>query len=316
MTNSVYYFAYGSNMNREQMLSRCPSSKRIGIAYLIDHKIAFTHFSSKRKSAVADILVSPGDEVWGILYKITINDLAELDKKEGFPNVYRRVSLIVKKLRGALHLEAVDKSLDLEGFGYHSIVGVNNKHLSDSIDIEAEVYEVVNKQLNIYPSIEYLGLLQDAAFENLFPLQYQKKLNKYAEPALAHKRAAALDYFCVLQDMIINNQWPEEALKFDEWGGANLVITKSSKRKKELNSSYPHDLVVLTPFSNCLSWLVSDIYNNENLSWQIDAGNKHSLLSEIGNAAIEYQEAHPTETKIEGIALAVVYRAYSILTSF
>lgn len=316
MGDSIYYFAYGSNMNREQMLTRCPSSTKIGIACLLDHKIAFTRFSAKRESAVADILVSPGDEVWGILYKITQNDLAELDKKEGAPNIYRRVSLVVKQLRGAPSFEGIDKSFDFKDLGYHSTVGINDIHMSNSTEIEAEVYEVVNKQFGISPSMKYLGLIQDAAFENLFPLRYQKELNKHAESILIQKRAAALDYFCMLQDMIVNNQWPEAAPKFDEWGGANLVITKSSKRKSELNSSYPQDIVVLTPFSNCLSWLVSDIYNNENLSWQIDAGNKHTLLSEIGAAANEYQESFPNDNKIEGIALAIVYRAYSILTSF
>ena len=74
------YFAYGSNMDYSQMIRRCPDSKLIGKAILQDHKIAFTRFSAKWNGAFTDILVSPSDSVWGILYEVSEYDLRKLQK--------------------------------------------------------------------------------------------------------------------------------------------------------------------------------------------------------------------------------------------
>ena len=76
----LLYFAYGSNMNQDQMRDRCPDSKLLGKAVLADHQIAFTRFSSTWDSAVADILVSPGYSVWDLLYEISQKDLEKLDR--------------------------------------------------------------------------------------------------------------------------------------------------------------------------------------------------------------------------------------------
>jgi hypothetical protein len=43
--HSMLYFAYGSNMNWQQMQDRCPSARFFGVALLPDHKLAFTRES-------------------------------------------------------------------------------------------------------------------------------------------------------------------------------------------------------------------------------------------------------------------------------
>ncbi len=83
----VFYFAYGSNMNWEQMKLRCPSARFVNVACLPDHRFAITRQSRRRKCGTADVLPQRGSEVWGIVYEIAESDLAALD---GFEDGYRR----------------------------------------------------------------------------------------------------------------------------------------------------------------------------------------------------------------------------------
>ena len=43
----VLYFAYGSNLDPEQMASRCPSARVAFLARLADHRLDFTYFSTR-----------------------------------------------------------------------------------------------------------------------------------------------------------------------------------------------------------------------------------------------------------------------------
>ena len=80
----MLYFAYGSNMNWNQMRERCPSSRFVGIAVLRDHKLAFTRKSVDRGCGVADVVEEDGAHVWGVVYEIADLDVGKLDTKEGF----------------------------------------------------------------------------------------------------------------------------------------------------------------------------------------------------------------------------------------
>lgn len=80
----MLYFAYGSNMDEEQMSQRCPSSTFYGVATLPEHRLAFTRYSKGRGCGVADCLPAKGSEVWGVVYDITETDLSTLDRSEGY----------------------------------------------------------------------------------------------------------------------------------------------------------------------------------------------------------------------------------------
>ena len=80
----MLYFAYGSIMDWDQIRERCPSARFLGIAVLLDHRLAFSRYSSTRKCGVADAVESEGSEVWGVVYDIDEVDVGNLDKKEGF----------------------------------------------------------------------------------------------------------------------------------------------------------------------------------------------------------------------------------------
>ncbi len=96
MKNNMYYFAYGSNMNHEQMIRRCPNSIFLKRLYLDNHKLIYDGYSTERTGAVANITEFSGSIVWGALFKINADDLKALDKYEDYPNSYLRKIIEVK----------------------------------------------------------------------------------------------------------------------------------------------------------------------------------------------------------------------------
>ncbi len=79
----VLHFAYGSNLDRDQMKCRCPDYTFVDIAKKPDYRIAFTWCSKNRKGGVADVVESIRDVVWGALYELSEKDIESLDKYEG-----------------------------------------------------------------------------------------------------------------------------------------------------------------------------------------------------------------------------------------
>jgi hypothetical protein len=75
-----------------------------------------------------------------------------------------------------------------------------------------------------------------------------------------------------LRQIIKNREFPKS---FQEFGGANLIITDDIKRKH-----YEHDVVVYSKHAPELSWLVfelKEIYNSD-----IDYINKYAFYPSIG----------------------------------
>jgi len=99
-TPAMLYFAFGSNLDREQMKRRCPGSKLVAPATLPNHALGFTGFSGNWGGAVATVAPRPGAQTEGILYRLTDDDLRALDGFEGHPNVYRRVRKYVRSANG------------------------------------------------------------------------------------------------------------------------------------------------------------------------------------------------------------------------
>jgi cation transport regulator ChaC len=80
----VLYFAYGSNMWRQQMTERCPDHECQGVAVLKDHALCFPRSSPIRLCGVAGLVAQSGAEVWGVVYSLSARDLEALDKREGY----------------------------------------------------------------------------------------------------------------------------------------------------------------------------------------------------------------------------------------
>ncbi len=91
----MIYFAYGSNMDLDQMKIRCPGSSVIGIGQLTHYTMAFTRWSRSWKSGTADILPERGALVHGVLFNLTLEGLKKLDKFADYPNSYLRQDVTV-----------------------------------------------------------------------------------------------------------------------------------------------------------------------------------------------------------------------------
>jgi gamma-glutamylcyclotransferase (GGCT)/AIG2-like uncharacterized protein YtfP len=84
-----YYFAYGSNMNRQQMARRLSKDVKTGInfysrVFLLNWKfqICGGGYASIDRCSPSDVAAG-NDKVWGALYVIDSNDEKILDKYEG-----------------------------------------------------------------------------------------------------------------------------------------------------------------------------------------------------------------------------------------
>ena len=71
----MLYFAYGSNLNHEQMQERCKDSKYIKNVFLEGYKLSFCAVS--RSYGVANIVKKTGSKVPGGLWKISARDEKE-----------------------------------------------------------------------------------------------------------------------------------------------------------------------------------------------------------------------------------------------
>lgn len=79
----IKYFAYGSNLDPDQMEDRGIKVKESEIAELPGWKLAFTIYSDPWGGGVADILPSSGEKVKGVIYTIAEDSLKNLDRYEG-----------------------------------------------------------------------------------------------------------------------------------------------------------------------------------------------------------------------------------------
>jgi cation transport regulator ChaC len=90
----MYYFAYATNLSRQQMAERCPEAKPKFIATLPNYKLIFAGWSRKWHGGVASIKPFRGEKVIGAIYEISERDLRLLDKHEGYPATYNRIDIV------------------------------------------------------------------------------------------------------------------------------------------------------------------------------------------------------------------------------
>lgn len=102
----MIYFAYGSNMDHEQMQTRCPGHRVIAVGRLSNYALAFTRWSRSWNSGTADILPEMGKEIYGVLYDLTLDDLKRMDKFADYPNSYVRQDVLVENV-GATHASSL-----------------------------------------------------------------------------------------------------------------------------------------------------------------------------------------------------------------
>jgi cation transport regulator ChaC len=75
----LYYFAYGSNMNKAQMHARCVRPEAIAVAMLPHYQLGFFGHSPTWDGALETVVPAPGQEVWGVIYDLSASDRERLD---------------------------------------------------------------------------------------------------------------------------------------------------------------------------------------------------------------------------------------------
>lgn len=93
-----YYFAYGSNINLNQMERRCPDATVVEPVVLPNHELLFRGNSAG--CGVATIRPKEGSQVHGLLWKITDRCERSLDIYEGYPHLYKKAPVTVKNSKG------------------------------------------------------------------------------------------------------------------------------------------------------------------------------------------------------------------------
>jgi len=140
-----YYFGYGANMTTWVMAELCTEFDVIGVAYLPDHRLAFTRYSIGWRGGVCDVVYAPGEKVWGVLFQLADKCHDALDQQENF------------------------------GVGYTSM-GVD-VFLQDGTPYHAMAYTVIDKaEGDIPPSREYYETIMEGASQFDFPAEYMELL--------------------------------------------------------------------------------------------------------------------------------------------
>lgn len=78
----LYYIAYGSNINIEQMARRCPTAKAVCKGILQNYQLTFRTF--------ATIEAIQGTKTPVGIWRVQLTDVKALDRYEGFPQQYRK----------------------------------------------------------------------------------------------------------------------------------------------------------------------------------------------------------------------------------
>lgn len=91
----MFYFAYGSNLDADRMRERGINFSSRQYAKLTGYKLTFNKKASAGNFGYANIMESKDDIVEGALYEFPDNEIINLDKREGYPDHYDKISLTV-----------------------------------------------------------------------------------------------------------------------------------------------------------------------------------------------------------------------------
>ncbi|MEF8832703.1 MAG: gamma-glutamylcyclotransferase family protein [Candidatus Thermoplasmatota archaeon] len=160
MSDTVEYFAYGSNLSKEQMKDRGIAVEDTEIVELPEWELAFTIYSDAWKGGVGDIIPDPKKRVEGVVYTIPKDDLKNLDHYEGRKTddnmevgMYRRQYLPVKKSSGwnTVLTYLVNRNIE-----YKSKIHLKpSKDYLETIISGAEKHGLSKEYLDLLKNIDY-----------------------------------------------------------------------------------------------------------------------------------------------------------------
>ena len=145
----IWYFAFGSNMHDDVFRGRRRMRPREWrVARIEGYRLRFNLQGRPRgRAAPANIEPCPGEEVWGVAYRITRRDLLRLNSTEGVPGGYYR----------PVWLDAED---------------------SDERPIRAVAYVAQGGETDGKPSLRYITLLREGARAHGLPVSWIEELDR------------------------------------------------------------------------------------------------------------------------------------------
>jgi hypothetical protein len=81
--NHHTYFIYGANLNPELLFRRCGTPKPVGVARLADYRLGFFGHSAVWDGGEEAAVPQAGEEVWGMLYRLSFPEADLLDEWQG-----------------------------------------------------------------------------------------------------------------------------------------------------------------------------------------------------------------------------------------
>lgn len=94
------YAAYGTNIDPDQMLERCPASPSRGPGWLIGWRLTFGGEEHGWEGALATVVEDPGEQVFVMVYDVPPHDEEELDRWESPSGLYSKIRVRVQTLEG------------------------------------------------------------------------------------------------------------------------------------------------------------------------------------------------------------------------
>jgi gamma-glutamylcyclotransferase (GGCT)/AIG2-like uncharacterized protein YtfP len=160
----LYYFAYGSNMNKEQISARCFDPKVVAVAKLADHQLTFFGHSPVWDGGEETVVPAPGHDVWGVVYELSSSDRGRLD-------------------------DVQDARMDGSGGYFHSPARVTGEA---GDEYKVLLYKKTSQGTPQKPSQECLNFIVQSAVDRELPSAYVETLRgmeaKKAEFAVPRQR--------------------------------------------------------------------------------------------------------------------------------
>ena len=146
----TWYFSYGSNLSKQQMLRRTGSNPKSHTAFLVNYKLAFRKVLTGN-DVYATIVPTQGAIVHGVAYLCSSHAMAQLDRFEGVnENCYRRESVSV------------------------------TTHSNHNLECIVYIGESFSKEVS-FPTSSYLKLILTGAREHQLPPDYIESIQEIAK---------------------------------------------------------------------------------------------------------------------------------------
>lgn len=158
------YFAYGSNMHVNQMVTRCPGSTFVGKATLRGWKWQI----NQRGYANVVKTNNPRNKVEGVVYRLTASDEAQLDLSEGvalgcYEKYVQLVNLVINGSWHGMRAEELEEVLDRE----------EERH------VQAEQWLAEMKKNKCRPGVTRTQVLAAGTMPVFQPATLQRRLNPF-----------------------------------------------------------------------------------------------------------------------------------------